>query len=170
MYSMYMCKLYGLILNNPLHYRIRRAWDVQNAYSTQQWQQHNFRPSTGNSPYHKNVECPLPSSSKCVSMPLGPVTEQIKRVFRKELHLFTSILWPPWSFWQQGRDKKTLHFTWPMGGAVLQHKILTKTKSNWPVFGWLASEMNPMLVDAVMERHLHHYGSKKHCFSLKTIK
>lgn len=42
----------------------------------------------------------LPRSSKCVSMPFGPATEQMRRVFRKELHLFTSILCPPWSFWR----------------------------------------------------------------------
>lgn len=45
-----------------------------------------------------------PSSSKCVSMPFGPATEQMRRVFRKELHLFTSILCPPWSFLETKAD------------------------------------------------------------------
>lgn len=38
------------------------------------------------------------SSSKCVSIPSGPGTEQTSRAFRKVLHLFTRQQWPPSSF------------------------------------------------------------------------
>lgn len=37
-------------------------------------------------------------SSKCVSMPLTPGTEHRRRAFRKVVHLFTRLLWPPMSF------------------------------------------------------------------------
>jgi len=40
----------------------------------------------------------LRSSSKCVSMPLTPGTEHMSRAFRKVVHLFTRLLWPPMSF------------------------------------------------------------------------
>lgn len=38
------------------------------------------------------------SSSKCVSMPSAPGTEQMSRAFRKVLHLFTKQQCPPSSF------------------------------------------------------------------------
>lgn len=38
------------------------------------------------------------SSSKCVSIPSGPGTEQTRRAFKKVLHLFTRQQWPPSSF------------------------------------------------------------------------
>lgn len=43
----------------------------------------------------------LRSSSKCVSMPLGPGTEHISRALRNVVHLLTRLLWPPKSFWKR---------------------------------------------------------------------
>lgn len=46
------------------------------------------------------------SSSKWVSIPLLPGTEQISRAFRKVVHLFTRLLWPPKSFcWTRYKQK-----------------------------------------------------------------
>lgn len=39
------------------------------------------------------------SSSKYVSLPSAPGTEQIRRVLRNVVHLFTRLRWPPMSFW-----------------------------------------------------------------------
>lgn len=43
------------------------------------------------------------SSSKWVSMPSSPGTEQTSRAFRNVLHLLTRQQWPPSSFWGAGR-------------------------------------------------------------------
>lgn len=43
------------------------------------------------------------SSSKWVSMPSSPGTEQTSRAFRNVLHLLTRQQWPPSSFWGRGR-------------------------------------------------------------------
>lgn len=40
----------------------------------------------------------LRSSSKYVSLPSAPGTEQIRRVLRNVVHLLTRLLWPPMSF------------------------------------------------------------------------
>lgn len=44
-----------------------------------------------------------PNSSKCVSMPFIPGTEHASLALRKVVHLFTSILCPPMSFWEEAR-------------------------------------------------------------------
>lgn len=44
-----------------------------------------------------------PSWLKCVSMPWGPGTEQTSLALMKVLHLFTSTLCPPTSFWWNHR-------------------------------------------------------------------
>lgn len=40
----------------------------------------------------------LRSSSKCVSVPSGPGIEHTSLAFRKVVHLFIRLLWPPISF------------------------------------------------------------------------
>lgn len=42
----------------------------------------------------------IPSSSKCVSMPPGPETEQTSLAFRKVLQRLIKLRFPPTSFWQ----------------------------------------------------------------------
>lgn len=51
------------------------------------------------------------SSSKCVSMPSAPGTEQMSLAFRKVLHLLTRQQWPPSSFciWEGGDTAQFLH-------------------------------------------------------------
>lgn len=39
------------------------------------------------------------SSSKRVSTPSSPITEQIRRAFRNVVQRFTRDFWPPSSFW-----------------------------------------------------------------------
>lgn len=48
------------------------------------------------------------SSSKCVSMPSAPGTEQMSLAFRKVLHLFTRQQWPPSSFCTGGAERERL--------------------------------------------------------------
>lgn len=48
----------------------------------------------------------LRSSSKYVSLPSAPGTEQIRRVFRNVVHLFTRLLWPPMSFWLKTKESR----------------------------------------------------------------
>lgn len=54
------------------------------------------------------------SSSKCVSIPLLPGTEQISRAFRKVVHLFTRLLWPPRSFCWTDHMEQGNSFTWKL--------------------------------------------------------
>jgi len=49
------------------------------------------------------------SSSKCVSIPSGPGTEQTSRAFRKVLHLFTRQQCPPSSFCVRGTQQSAPH-------------------------------------------------------------
>lgn len=51
--------------------------------------------------YWQFAQLYLRSSSKYVSLPSAPGTEQIRRVFRNVVHLFTRLRWPPISFWLQ---------------------------------------------------------------------
>lgn len=53
----------------------------------------------------------LRSSSKYVSLPSAPGTEQIRRVLRNVVHLFTRLRWPPMSFWS--RQHVHLAIKWP---------------------------------------------------------
>lgn len=48
----------------------------------------------------------LRSSSKYVSLPSAPGTEQIRRVFRNVVHLFTRLRWPPMSFWVKTKESR----------------------------------------------------------------
>ena len=58
--------------------------------------------------YLNRLVCILPSWLKCVSMPWGPGTEQTSLALMKVLHLFTSTLWPPTSFWWKKNGLKPI--------------------------------------------------------------
>lgn len=69
---------------------VQRWKEVRQMFQKGQWWRQN--PKQGN---HKSHSL---SSSKCVSMPSAPGTEQMSRAFRKVLHLFTRQQCPPSSF------------------------------------------------------------------------
>lgn len=71
-----------------------------NAASCIQVQKHNLD--------EKRFVCISPSWLKCVSMPWGPGTEQTSLALMKVLHLLTSTLWPPTSFWQKRQDTQSI--------------------------------------------------------------
>lgn len=68
------------------------------------------------------------SSSKCVSMPSAPGTEQMSLAFRKVLHLFTRQQWPPSSFcMREGGD--TVRSSFPI---TQTHILLCRPTENKP--------------------------------------
>lgn len=61
----------------------------------------HFEPLRGVLPSNSLQPRNSPNSSKCVSMPFIPGTEHASLALRKVVHLFTSILCPPMSFWEE---------------------------------------------------------------------
>lgn len=75
----------------------------------------------------------LLSSSKCVSLPSLPGTEQTSRVFRNVVHLFTKLRCPPMSFYNTQthtiqKKKKTVLL--PLIKSI---PIILLTRHNWPI-------------------------------------
>jgi hypothetical protein len=60
---------------------------------------------------HIHTHSSLRSSSKCVSMPLRPGTEQVSLALRKVVHLLTRLLWPPRSFCRDRHTQTHTHVT-----------------------------------------------------------
>lgn len=56
------------------------------------------------------------SSSKWVSIPSSPGTEQMSRAFRNVLHLLTRQQWPPSSFWGWGQAARLDQLIHPKTG------------------------------------------------------
>lgn len=76
----------------------------------------------------------LRSSSKCVSMPSAPGTEQMSRAFRKVLHLLTRQQWPPSSFCVGAKRKGIIiitplqkHLKWTGPPRSLTNSCFEKT-------------------------------------------